>query len=39
MLGESPNPAATQEVVVLAGVVVLVIIVAVIGFLWMLSRT
>jgi len=37
MIGESPNPAATQEVVVLTGVVV-VIIVAVIGFLWMLSR-
>jgi hypothetical protein len=38
MIGESANPAATQEVVVLTGVVVIVIIVAVIGFLWMLSR-
>lgn len=38
MIGESANPAATQEVVVLTGVVVVVIIVAVIGFLWMLSR-
>jgi len=38
MIGESANPAATQEVVVLTGVVVIVIIIAVIGFLWMLSR-
>jgi hypothetical protein len=38
MIGESANPAATQEVVVLTGVVVVVIILAVIGFLWMLSR-
>ena len=38
MTGESANPAATQEVVVLAGIVGVVVIVAVIGFLWMLSR-
>jgi hypothetical protein len=38
MIGESANPAATQEVVVLTGVVVVVVIIAVIGFLWMLSR-
>jgi len=38
MINESANPAATQEIVVLTGVIVVVIIVAVIGFLWMLSR-
>lgn len=38
MLGESANPAATQEIVVLTGVIVVVIIAAVIGFLWVLSQ-
>jgi len=38
MIGESANPAATQEIVILTGVIVVVIIIAVIGFLWMLSR-
>ena len=38
MIGESASPAATQDIVVFAGVIVVVIIIAVIGFLWMLSR-
>lgn len=38
MIGESANPVATQEIVVLTGVIIVVIIIAVIGFLWMLSR-
>ena len=38
MIGESATPAATQEIVVFTGVIVVVIVIAVIGFLWMLSR-
>jgi hypothetical protein len=38
MIGESATPAATQEIVAFTGVIVVVIVIAVIGFLWMLSR-
>jgi len=38
MINGSATPAATQDIVVLAGVTMVVIIVAVIGFLWVLSQ-
>ena len=38
MIAESATPAATQEIVALTGVIVVVIVIAVIGFLLMLSQ-